>query len=112
VYSPLKNKNSIWIDKALTRRIFHAIIHNKGNQVSLMNDVTFLKDTFMTRAETTAYIRSKGHHISSFSLSYLATQKLGPPYKIFGVSAIYSVTDVDAWILSYFRKSEKISASA
>jgi hypothetical protein len=100
-------------DSGLTRNTFCAIVNDKGKQENpAMNDVSFLKETFMTRAETTAYIRSKGHHISSFSLSYLATQKLGPPYKIFGVSAIYSITDVDAWIASYFRKSEKLSASA
>jgi|HubBroStandDraft_3_1064219.scaffolds.fasta_scaffold03256_4 hypothetical protein len=73
-----------------------------------MNDLIFLKETFLTRVQATAYIQSKGLNIGKHFLTYMATQRRGPPYKLFGSATIYSITDIDAWLESpEVRKTEK-----
>jgi hypothetical protein len=93
----------------LTRNNSHANVQvYKGQEKRPMNDVTVLKETYLTRPQAIAYIRAKGYEVSVHYLSYIATLGLGPPYKIFGTSAIYTIADIDAWIASpRFRKTEK-----
>jgi hypothetical protein len=80
----------------------------KEQDQNLMNDITVLKEIYLTRPQAIAYIKSKGYEVSVHYLSYIAAQGLGPPYKIFGSSAIYTIADIDAWISSpRFRKTEK-----
>ena len=80
-----------------------------------MNDVTFLKETYLTRAQATEYIRSKGYGIGVHFLTSIATKKQGPPYKYFSNTAIYLISDIDEYLLTIeaefanplFRKSER-----
>lgn len=69
-----------------------------------MNDVVFLKESFLTRAQATAYIQSKGYGIGTGYLSYLASTKRGPPYKYFGQTAIYSIADIDEYLATIDAK--------
>lgn len=71
-----------------------------------MNDVVFLKESFLTRPQATDHIRSKGHTITDRYLQSLAFNRKGPPYRLFGTQAIYTIADIDAWIASpSFAKS-------
>jgi hypothetical protein len=63
-----------------------------------MNDVIFLKESFLTRPQVTEYIRSKGYTITDRYIQSLAARRLGPPYRLFGTQAIYTIHDIDAWL--------------
>jgi hypothetical protein len=69
-----------------------------------MNDVIFLKETYLTRAQATEYIRSKGYGIGAGYLPYIASKKQGPPYKYLGQTAIYLIADIDAYLASIDEK--------
>jgi hypothetical protein len=74
---------------------------------SLMNDLIFLRETYLTRAQAIEYIRSKGHNIASTFLSSQAAKRQGPAYKKLGQNTIYSISDIDSWLSSpEFGKTE------
>ena len=74
------------------------MLTNKGEQT--MNEIAFLKESYLTRDQATAYIRSKGYTITDRYLQGLAVRRLGPPYTLFGPRAIYTTHDIDAWLIS------------
>jgi hypothetical protein len=65
-----------------------------------MNDVVFLKESFLTRPQVTEYIRAKGYTITDRYIQSLAARRIGPPYRLFGTLAIYTTHDIDAYLSS------------
>jgi len=59
---------------------------------------------FLTRPEAAEYLGARGLPISKLTLQKYATVGGGPLYRIFGIRALYTRDDLDAWA------SQKLSA--
>ena len=57
-----------------------------------------MHDRFRDRREAADYLTNElGLRISRNTLQKMATLGGGPPYRIFGIRAVYSIEDLDAW---------------
>ncbi|MFI0377039.1 MAG: hypothetical protein ACH255_11920 [Candidatus Thiodiazotropha sp.] len=59
-----------------------------------------MKDRFLTRKEAAEYLNERGLTYSANTLQKFATIGGGPRYQIFGIRAVYTITDLDNWIES------------
>lgn len=57
-----------------------------------------MQDQYLDRRQAAAYINSRGLTYSANTLQKLATVGGGPVYRRFGNRAVYTTTDLDAWI--------------
>jgi hypothetical protein len=57
-----------------------------------------MQDRFLDRREAADYLTGqRGLRISRNTLQKMATLGGGPPYRVFGIRAVYTVADLDAW---------------
>lgn len=62
-----------------------------------------MTDKFLTRKEAAQYLSAKGLKFSSNTLQKFATIGGGPQYKIFGIRAVYTESDLDDWIATKLK---------
>ena len=57
-----------------------------------------MHERFLDRREAAAYLTGeRGLRISRNTLQKMATLGGGPPYRVFGIRAVYTIGDLDAW---------------
>jgi hypothetical protein len=57
-----------------------------------------VQERYLDRREAADYLTSqRGLRISRNTLQKMATTGGGPPYRIFGIRAVYLATELDAW---------------
>jgi len=54
-------------------------------------------DTFLDRREAAEYLTSRGLRVSKNTLQKWVTTGGGPAYRRFGLRAVYTQADLDAW---------------
>ena len=60
-----------------------------------------MEERFLDRREAANYLTARrGLKVSRNTLQKLATLGGGPAYRIFGIRAVYTVEDLDAWVRS------------
>ena len=52
---------------------------------------------YLTRREAAQYLTERGLHTSKNTLQKMATVGGGPPYQIFGILALYTPDNLDAY---------------
>lgn len=58
------------------------------------------REKFLDRSEAAEYVTERGLKTSRNTLQKYATVGGGPTYRRFGKRAVYTATDLDAWIAS------------
>ena len=66
---------------------------------------------FLTRAEASAYINSRGIPMKEMGLSTLACRRGGPSYSIVHGRAVYTIEAIDEWIDREFERNFRQPAS-
>ena len=57
-----------------------------------------MHDRYLDRREAATYLTDqRGLKISRNTLQKMATVGGGPPYRVFGIRAVYTIDDLDAW---------------
>jgi len=57
-----------------------------------------MQDKYLDRREAAEYLTSqRGLRISRNTLQKMATLGGGPPYRVFGIRAVYTIGDLDRW---------------
>lgn len=60
-----------------------------------------MQEKFLDRREAAEYLTlQRGLRISRNTLQKMATLGGGPPYRVFGIRAVYLASDLDAWAAS------------
>ncbi len=57
-----------------------------------------MEKKYLSRREAAAYVSAQGLELALGTLQKMATVGGGPRYAIFGKRAVYTKTDLDAWI--------------
>jgi hypothetical protein len=56
-----------------------------------------MQTTYFDRREASEYLTRRGLKVSRNTLQKWATTGGGPPYRLFGIRALYTPGDLDAW---------------
>jgi hypothetical protein len=67
---------------------------------AMATDTSDNLDALLTRDQTAAALTKSGFPVKSKTLAVWASRGDGPPYKLFGMRALYKWSDVEAWARS------------
>ena len=67
---------------------------------------------YLSRSEAAEYCTSKGLKVSPNTLQKMATLGGGPAYQVFGIRAVYTRPNLDAWMLEKLGKARRSTSEA
>jgi len=77
---------------------------------SAWEPIGIMTDKYLSRREASEYLKAQGLSVAVTTLGKFVTVGGGPKYRRFGRNAVYTVSDLDAWVIARLGEARTSSS--